>query len=234
MRLSDLTPDAVRDELCDLVAAHLARYVAPLSPLDAPESARTALREARALLEATPTGTLEAIHAAEAVERLRERASRTAFLALPESAQLRPTTLAQGARDLAVYALTGADAETTDPLVAAAYAADRVREVTIALDSSPWCPTATGGVDPVCGPVDAKEGWPTTGIGLACLAAWARVQLARGERLTTRELAAVADLTGPNALRALVSRGELKAGESGIAPREARRWLSGRGVPGVA
>jgi hypothetical protein len=36
MRLSDLTPEAVRDDVCERVAAHLARYAATLSPLDSP------------------------------------------------------------------------------------------------------------------------------------------------------------------------------------------------------
>ena len=98
-----------------------------------------------------------------------------------------------------------------------------------ALDASPWQPH--GSVDPVCGPTEPPESWPTTGIGLVCLAAWARIKLDDGEVLSPRELAALGGLPGPNSLRALVSRSKLTARARGeIAAREARRWLSGRGV----
>lgn len=151
----------------------------------------------------------------------------------PTAEEMRSTTLAHELRALAHYALTGQDAETDRPAVAANYARDRILSVTVALDSSPWSPHE-GAHDPVCGPVDAREGWPETGVGLACLAAWARAKLVAGEGLTVRELAAVGGLSGPGSYRVLASRGDAPKAEGGeVAADEARRWLSGRGATGV-
>lgn len=150
----------------------------------------------------------------------------------PTAEEMRSTTLAFEVRALTHYALTGADAETDNPVIAANYARDRILSITTALDSSPWSPHE-GTLDPVCGPVDAKEGWPQTGVGLACLAAWSRVNLVAGESLSAREMAALGGLSGPGSYRMIASRGDAPKAERGEVPSdEARRWLSGRGVAG--
>lgn len=66
------------------------------------------------------------------------------------------------------------------------------------------------------------------------LAAWCRVQLGQGHGVTLRELAAISGLTG-KVVHGLVAAGELRAsGErpAKVTAKEARRWLSGRGVVG--
>lgn len=148
----------------------------------------------------------------------------------PTAEQMRSTTLAHEVRALTHYAQTGQDAETGNPVIAANYARDRILSITTALDSSPWSPHE-GALDPVCGPVDSREGWPQTGVGLACLAAWARISLTAGEGLSVRELAAVGGLSGPGSYRVLASRGDAPKADSGAVPAaQAREWLSGRGI----
>ena len=222
MILSDLTPDIVRDEVCGLVCDHLGLYVVPLMPLDCTPATGRALRAAREANDAALVATLEA------------RAEDEGRLILPMVEQLRSTTLAHEAWALTHYALTGADGEAETASVAAAYARDRILSITTTLDGSAWDPRGQGGAnDPVCGPVEG-ESWPTTHVGLACLAAWARIRLDEGAPLTQREIAALGGLGSANAVRMLLSRGELRKRTDGdVGVREARRWLSGRGVKGV-
>lgn len=75
-------------------------------------------------------------------------------------------------------------------------------------------------------------------VALVCLAGWARLQVAQGERITGDQLAALAGLSGAR-VRGLRDAGELRAAteperKTGTlyAAREVRRFLGARGVPG--
>ncbi len=89
------------------------------------------------------------------------------------------------------------------------------------------------------GPADlAGEADPTTEVGLLLVAAFAREKLSQGRALSARELATLASLSVLQ-LRTLIKRGELRASGGAdkdwtVKATEARRWLSGRGVPGFA
>jgi hypothetical protein len=70
-------------------------------------------------------------------------------------------------------------------------------------------------------------------IGVALVGAWARAKLAeRGAKLTARELGVLAGMDAQN-VRLLARKGELTLEDGALGRAEARRWLSGRGVPGV-
>lgn len=78
----------------------------------------------------------------------------------------------------------------------------------------------------------------TDPVSLVCLAGWARLQVAQGERITGDQLAALAGLSGAR-VRGLREAGELRAAteperKTGTlyAAREVRRFLGARGVPG--
>lgn len=77
---------------------------------------------------------------------------------------------------------------------------------------------------------------PTTAAGLLLVAAAARCRIADGGAVAPRELAALAGVDAAH-VRLLVRQGEIEARKAGareveIPAAAARRWLSGRGVPG--
>lgn len=76
-------------------------------------------------------------------------------------------------------------------------------------------------------------GDPETPLGLALVAAWARVRLHQGEDLRTRELAALGGCTTAHVAH-LARAGEIERASHGAYSAEsARRWLGARGVPGI-
>ena len=85
-----------------------------------------------------------------------------------------------------------------------------------------------------------SEESPTDPIRLVLTAAWARVQLSRGEAVTAAQLGALAGLH-PSRVRALRSAREIPGwvgegsgrGATPCPPDAARQWLASRGVAGV-
>lgn len=65
-------------------------------------------------------------------------------------------------------------------------------------------------------------------LGLACVAAWARVLLARGESITAKQIATLAGCD-PQHVRFVSRDGELRMEAGKIDAEEARRWLRARG-----
>lgn len=133
---------------------------------------------------------------------------------------------------LVAYAQTGTDAEAENGEVAAEYARDRVQELcgllwTSAGDAlkSKRAGAGEDAFEALFGPTERGE--PTTAVGIALLAAWARVGLAEGRELSSREIAAL----GSCSIRAVQQALDDK--ELTLSAKSARRWLSGRGVPGL-
>ena len=75
----------------------------------------------------------------------------------------------------------------------------------------------------------SREGWPHTAAGVVLLAADAKIRLESGGKLTDRELAALADWSGGNYVRRLVSLGSLARGVDGRIV-DVRRVLERRGA----
>lgn len=77
-----------------------------------------------------------------------------------------------------------------------------------------------------------SEGEPSSPLEAVLLAAWTRVQFARGEAVDARQLACLASCP-TRTVRHHIESGELTAAAgrpARVAPEEARRWLSARGV----
>lgn len=74
---------------------------------------------------------------------------------------------------------------------------------------------------------------PSTDLGMVVAGALAREKLADGGRrkVTVRELSILGGVD-PNHVRLLGRKGEIEIDDGEIRASEARRWLSGRGVPG--
>ncbi len=83
---------------------------------------------------------------------------------------------------------------------------------------------------------DASSPDPSTPLGLVVAAALAREQIEQGEPVRTAHLAALAGVTSGR-VRQLVASGELRVttrgGDDYVRAADARRWLGGRGVPGM-
>jgi hypothetical protein len=83
-------------------------------------------------------------------------------------------------------------------------------------------------------PRDISEGLPMgvsadTAIGVAMIGTFARLKLARGEGLSTRDLAALSSLS-IRQIQQLIAGAKLAATGSNVSAKEARRWLSARGI----
>jgi hypothetical protein len=126
------------------------------------------------------------------------------------------------------YAQTGRDSEAEEHITSEQLAHDRIQDLCTAMYSCAGKPGTFDAPD-----IELGGGEPETAWQLVIVAAWARTQLARGEGLATRELAALASVS-LRQVQELVSRGELAKGEDGrVTERECRRWLAARGVVGV-
>jgi hypothetical protein len=80
---------------------------------------------------------------------------------------------------------------------------------------------------------DRREGECETAIETVLLAAAARDAIAQRQRVPIKWLAALAGL-GTQYLKNLISRGELEGASGEVKAGAAKRWLSGRGVPGYS
>lgn len=70
-------------------------------------------------------------------------------------------------------------------------------------------------------------------VGIVLLAAYARMMCAqRGGRVPVRALAALAGVD-PHHVRLLGRQGELEVDDGGVSTKNARRWLSARGLEGL-
>lgn len=78
---------------------------------------------------------------------------------------------------------------------------------------------------------DAADPSPATPLGAVLAAALGREAIGEGIAVTTTQLALLAGVT-PQYVRRMVSTGELRAAGSAVSAKDARQWLSGRGVPG--
>lgn len=105
-------------------------------------------------------------------------------------------------------------------------AADALLDVCSALYS---CAGRPGDFD--LGSID-DEVDPSEPIGIVLLASSARIRIDKRERVPVRELAAVAGVD-PDHVRLLARKGELEVVEGEARAKEARQWLSGRGVEGL-
>jgi hypothetical protein len=126
---------------------------------------------------------------------------------------------------LTVYAKTGVDPEAGDHSTSEQLAAERLADVCGALYSR--------AVDQsrLEVPELAIEGEdPATPIAVVIVAANARMRLAQGQALSTREVATLASCSA-RTVRAAAADGALVRGEDWRIPAdEARRWLACRGV----
>lgn len=151
----------------------------------------------------------------------------SATWSLPGPASLRWTT-----QLLVSYAQRGLAATDWQRGVAAVdwphhgAAADALLDVCSALYS---CAGRPGDFD--LGAID-DEVDPSEPIGVVLLAASARIRIDKRERVPVRELAALAGVD-PDHVRLLARRGELELVGGEAKAKEARRWLSGRGVEGL-
>lgn len=104
---------------------------------------------------------------------------------------------------------------------------DAVQHVCTALYSRAGEPGTFGG-----GPIDEgpQRADPDTAIEVVLLAAWCRTLLTQRTDVPVRALAALSGLR-QQSIRNLATDGELAMHQGLVAPDEARRWLSGRGVP---
>ena len=78
---------------------------------------------------------------------------------------------------------------------------------------------------------DATAPSPATALGAGLAAALGREAIGEGIAVTTTQLALLAGVT-PQYVRRMVSTGEVRADGSSVAAKDARQWLSGRGVAG--
>lgn len=214
--LRDLDPRAVAAEVCDAVADHIGRLGFALSPgaeVHVLGRRAQALSLARVDLEtAVRAGapTAEALAAIDAAK------------ALPEDDVATTSTLGAEVQALVTYAQRGLPVwDWTDH----GCAADACLSVMAALYSS-------AGGDDIGGDLDEADVEPRDAMGVVLVAARARIRLAQRTPLDARELAALSGLTA-QAARHLMRAGELPAVERTVAAKDARRWLSGRGVIGV-
>jgi len=102
---------------------------------------------------------------------------------------------------------------------------DAVQQVCEALYSRPGEPGTFGS-----GPIDQRsKAEPESAVEVVLLAAWARQCIAQRTDVPVRALACLAGLS-VGGTRNLGPAGELTIHDGLVAPEEARRWLSGRGV----
>ena len=90
----------------------------------------------------------------------------------------------------------------------------------------------SAGGDDAASDLDDAAREPRDAIGVVLIAARARIRLDQGTPLDSRDLATLASLT-PAQVRHLMRAGEIPHAERLVAPDDAARWLSGRGVLGV-
>lgn len=136
-----------------------------------------------------------------------------------------PSSLGFSAALLCDWAQRGTNGEQWDE----GMAWDAVQHVCTALYSRAGEPGTFGG-----GPIDdgPQRADPDTAIEVVLLAAWCRTLLAQRTDVPVRALAALSGLR-QQSIRNLASDGEIEMHQGLVAPDEARRWLSGRGVPGL-
>lgn len=146
-----------------------------------------------------------------------------AGLAQEHAGRLMQAGLLRDVADLTTWAQSGTNAEGWDEVDAW----DAVQQICTALYSRAGEPGAFGG-----GPIDEgpTRDEPASPIETVLLAAWCRYLLALRTEVPVRALAALAGLR-QQSVRNLASEGELTMHRGLVAPDEARRWLSGRGVP---
>lgn len=72
---------------------------------------------------------------------------------------------------------------------------------------------------------------PSTPLGCAMIAALAREAIGEGRGISAVQIATLASCDAAH-VRLLARQGELALADGEVAAREAKRWLSGRGVPG--
>jgi hypothetical protein len=123
--------------------------------------------------------------------------------------------------------LVGVDAEHLCAWCACVFKAPLGRTHTCNMFCSPECRLErrreTNALD------DATSPSPTTPLGAVLSAALGREELEAGRPISTTRLAILAGVS-PQYVRKLVSSGELVASESEVKAKEAKRWLTARGV----
>ena len=160
-------------------------------------------------------------------------------MALSPSVEVRATDLSGEPRGL-----TGAAWRNTDAgraaYVLAVYAQSGqvpddapVAEYMLSLGQALWSAPHPGVFAAVPYPWGDGAGEPVEAVDVILCAVQARETMATEERVSVRELAALASI-GEHSLRRVSSRGDGPRVDGGsVDCGEARRWLSGRGVAGV-
>lgn len=110
-------------------------------------------------------------------------------------------------------------------------ASDACLEVFAALYTCAGSPEIGGGITDMADDVE-----PTDAIGVVLLAALARIRLSQRGSVAPRELAVLAGMTD-HGVRHLIRSGEIRAEQDEramkVSSKEAKRWLSARGVKGL-
>jgi len=215
--LRDLDPRAVAAEVCDAVLDHIGRLGLALSP-----GAEVHVRGCRAMAPALARVDPDTAVRAGAPTAVALKAVDDAKALADDDDLATLSTLGAEVQALVTYAQRGLPVwDWTDH----GCAADACLSVMAALYSS-------AGGDDIGGDLDEADVEPRDAIGVVLVAARARIRLAQRTPLDARELAALSGLTA-QAVRHLMRAGELPAVERTVAAKDARRWLSGRGVIGV-
>lgn len=216
--LRDLDPRTVAAEVCDAVLDHIGRLGLALSPgveVHVLGRRAQALALARVDLETAVRAGAPTAAALAAIDEAR---------ALPDDADDLATlsTLGAEVQALVVYAQRGLPVwDWTDH----GCASDACLSVMAALYGS-------AGGDDAASDLDDAAREPRDAIGVVLIAARARIRLDQGTPLDSRDLATLASLA-PAQVRHLMRAGEIPHAERLVAPDDAARWLSGRGVLGV-
>lgn len=158
---------------------------------------------------------------AEAHRLVLEHLSRQAMRIGCTIDEVGPSDLALTAADLTRYAQTG----DTGDWGAADGALDAAQSICEALYAQAGVPGTfeTGEL--------AEDADPETPIGLVLVAAFGRMAIEQKKKVPVRQLAALSGIDYKS-LELLARKGELSLEDGQVSSAEARRWLSGRGVPG--